>query len=124
LTPVAFPASPRSSFTIPLGFLAGRDAGLVGHRLDETRKRRENAADEERPNPKARPMTLSAEQIADLKRGLLVRVSSEEVGEEVIVVRASTFAEMTDSLDDDAEKRAWAKLGAEAAARWAKDNAY
>ena len=69
-------------------------------------------------------MILTAEQLDALKRGDTVRVSSAEVGEDLIVVRASTLEELTESLQDENEKRAWAKLGMHAASRWAKENPY
>ena len=69
-------------------------------------------------------MNLTPEQIEAVRQGLPVRIAAPEIGEEIVLVRASRFQELQEILDDRQEKAAWAKLGMEAASRWTKENPY
>ena len=69
-------------------------------------------------------MTFTADQIADLKKGEPVRLSSPELGEDLIVLRASTYEELRELAQDEQEKRAWADLARKARDSWARENPY
>lgn len=59
-------------------------------------------------------MNLSAEQIQAIKEGKPVRVAAPEVGEDVLLVRASALDQMREALEDEQEKAAWANLARKA----------
>lgn len=89
-------------------------------------------------------LTLSDEQLAEIKRGgtlsvhspddqqLMICSQSEFVDEIVSVVQEIrnrlgeqlTRDELREEIEDALEKRAWAELGQNALNAWAKDNPY
>lgn len=69
-------------------------------------------------------MTLSAEQLESIRNGEPVRVVLPELGEEIVLLRAAAFDELSELRRDEQDKQAWAKLGIEAASRWAEENPY
>lgn len=89
-------------------------------------------------------LTLSDEQLAEVKRGgtisvrspddqqLLICSQAEFVDEIVSVVQdirsrlgdQLTNDELREEIEDALEKRAWAELGRKALNAWAKDNPY
>ena len=69
-------------------------------------------------------MTLTADQIESLQRGDPVRIASPDVGEDLVVLRASTFEELRELLEERPEKRAWAELARKARDAWARENPY
>ena len=69
-------------------------------------------------------MNLTLEQIEAVKKGEAVKLPLPEVGGEVVLLRAETYEEMRDMLQDDREKAAWAALGRKAADRWAHENPF
>lgn len=69
-------------------------------------------------------MNLTQEQVEALRRGKPVRVASPEIGEDVLLVRASAVGQLQDELEDEREKEAWARLGMQAASAWAEENPY
>ncbi|HEX6987218.1 MAG TPA: hypothetical protein VF170_17705 [Planctomycetaceae bacterium] len=42
----------------------------------------------------------------------------------MVVIREDEFTRLQSILDEESEKAAWAKLGLEAAAQWARENPY
>ena len=69
-------------------------------------------------------MNLTLEQIEAVKKGEAVKVPLPEVGGEVVLLRAETYEEMREMLEDDREKAAWAALGRKAADRWAHEHPF
>jgi hypothetical protein len=89
-------------------------------------------------------LTLSDEQLAEIKRGgtisvrspddqqLVICSQSEYVDEIVSVVQdirsrlgdRLTADELREEIEDALEKRAWSELGRKALNAWAKDNPY
>jgi len=59
-----------------------------------------------------------------LRNGEAVRVSSPELGEDVVLVRGADFARIQMLLEDEREKAAWAAVARKAASRWAEENPF
>jgi hypothetical protein len=73
---------------------------------------------------KGRAVNLTLEQIEAVKKGEVVKLPLPEVGGEVVLLRAETYEEMRETLEDDREKAAWAALGRKAVDLWARENPF
>lgn len=69
-------------------------------------------------------MTLTAEQLESLRRGEPVRVSSPELGGDVVVIGEAAFREIQQKLDIDREAADWAALSKRGRDGWADENPY
>lgn len=69
-------------------------------------------------------MSFTADQLESLRKGEPVQIPAPELGEDVVLIRASQFAEFLELLADAREKEAWAKLARAARDDWARDNPY
>jgi len=65
-------------------------------------------------------MNLTAEQLEAVKKGETVHVQMPGVGEVLVLLPAA----LTELLEEEREKAAWARLARKAAERWASENSY
>lgn len=69
-------------------------------------------------------MKLTEEQIDTLKKGEPVRMPAPQLGDDVILIRASAFEELDEILRDEREQQAIREFAARQAARVARENPY
>jgi hypothetical protein len=67
---------------------------------------------------------LTAEQHQAVKNGEPVRVHANDIGADVVVVRADHFEHLQELLKDDLEQSAFRAAGLRSATRWMKENPY
>ena len=67
---------------------------------------------------------LTEQQQQAIRQGEAVRVTVPEMDGDLVLLRADQYADLRESLEDEREKAAWAKLGRKAANRWAGANPF
>lgn len=67
---------------------------------------------------------LTQEQRQDVLNGKPVLVSESELGKDVVVLPAETFAEIQEILEENRQQRGFRQAGLRSALRWMKDNPY
>lgn len=81
-----------------------------------------------RTPPQANGLSVSKEQLETLRLGYPVRIAVPKIEADVVMVLAmpaeSIETVLEETLEDLRLQKGWAKLGAEAAAKWAAENEY
>jgi hypothetical protein len=67
---------------------------------------------------------LTDEQREAVKNGEAVRLPSAEIGEDVVLLRASLYERVREMLEDEREQRAVLQYSMRQAAKAARDNPY
>jgi hypothetical protein len=67
---------------------------------------------------------LTEEQRQAVKSGEAVRLPSAEIGEDVVLLRATQYEKIRELLEDDREQRAVLRYSMKQAAKAAHDNPY
>jgi hypothetical protein len=67
---------------------------------------------------------LTEEQRHALRNGEAIRIAAPEIGDDVVVLRATQFQIMQESLDDQVEQDAVLRYSMKQAAKVAKENPY
>lgn len=67
-------------------------------------------------------MTLTADQVESLKRGEPLRLAAPELGEDIVVLRASDFEDLRERREDQQEKRVRAEQARKARDSWVREN--
>lgn len=67
---------------------------------------------------------LTDQQMQAVRNGEAIRVASPEIGEDVVLLRATQYQNMRELLEDKREQQAILRYSMKQAAKVAKDNPY
>lgn len=67
---------------------------------------------------------LTEDQQQAIRKGEAIRLTLPEVDCDLVLLRAEAYDHLRESLAEEQEKAAWAKLARKAASRWAEENPY
>lgn len=67
---------------------------------------------------------LTEQQRESVQKGEAVRLPAPEIGQDVVLLRADTYAALRELQEEEREQKAFRKAGLRCATKWMKDNPY